>query len=101
MNTRLLEKNNISAPRVKLGTSRQIVIPKKFYTALQLEPGDYLEVALSERKQLVITPKELVDKHPRLEKRLARAEADIKAGRVSGPFKTTAALARHLKTRRR
>jgi AbrB family looped-hinge helix DNA binding protein len=30
-------------PTVKLGRSRQIVIPKKLYDVLGLAPGDYLE----------------------------------------------------------
>jgi len=83
-------------PTVKLGRSRQIVIPKKLYDALGLAPGDYLEVELYKDNRLLVTPKELVDKHPEIEKRLAEAEADVKAGRVSGPFKTAEELRRHL-----
>ena len=33
-------------PTVKLGASRQIVIPKKLYDEVGLEVGDYLEVEL-------------------------------------------------------
>ena len=83
-------------PTVKLGTSRQIVIPKKLYDALALAPGDYLEVELYEGNHLLVTPKTLVDKHPEIDKRLQEAEADIQAGRVSGPFQTAAELRRHL-----
>ena len=75
-------------PTVKLGASRQIVIPKKLYDELGLEAGDYLEVELYEGGKLLVTPKELVDRHPEIDQRLAEAEADIKAGRVRGPFKT-------------
>lgn len=46
---------------VKIGTSRQIVIPKAAYAALGLAVGDYLEVAV-EGDRLVLTPKTLVDK---------------------------------------
>ena len=83
-------------PTVKLGTSRQIVIPKKLYNALGLTPGDYLEVEIYEGNRLLVTPKELVDKHPEIEQRLAEAEEDVQAGRVSGPFKTAEEVARHL-----
>jgi AbrB family looped-hinge helix DNA binding protein len=83
-------------PTVKLGRSRQIVIPKKLYDALGLAPGDYLEVELYKDNRLLVTPKELVDKHPEIEKRLAEAEEDMKAGRVSGPFTTAQELAQHL-----
>jgi len=82
-------------PTVKLGRSRQIVIPKKLYDALGLAPGDYLEVELYTDNRLLVTPKELVDKHPEIEKRLAEAEEDVTAGRVSGSFHTAEELARH------
>jgi AbrB family looped-hinge helix DNA binding protein len=83
-------------PTVKLGTSRQIVIPKKLYDALALAPGDYLEVEIYEGNRLLVTPKTLVDKHPEIDQRLQEAEEDVQAGRVSGPFKTAAELRRHL-----
>ena len=73
---------------VKLGASQQMVIPKKLFEDLGLAAGDYLEVELYEGNKLLVTPKELVDKHPEIEKRLAEAEEDIKAGRVKGPFAT-------------
>ena len=41
-----------------------------------------------EGRKLLVTPKELVDKHPEIDKRLAEAEEDIKAGRIRGPFAT-------------
>jgi AbrB family looped-hinge helix DNA binding protein len=75
-------------PTVKLGVSRQIVIPKKLYDELGLEAGDYLEVELYEGGKLLVTPKELVDRHPEVDKRLQEAEADVQAGRVRGPFKS-------------
>jgi AbrB family looped-hinge helix DNA binding protein len=80
-------EGRMSMPTVKLGASRQIVIPKKLYDELGLAAGDYLEVELYEGGKLLVTPKELVDRHPEIDKRLAEAEADVKAGRVRGPFK--------------
>ncbi len=84
-------------PTVKVGTSRQVVIPKKLYDELGLAPGDYIEVERQGAK-LVLTPKQLVEKHPEIDQRLAAAEEDIKAGRLSGPFETVDDLARHLDT---
>lgn len=84
-------------PTVKLGASRQIVIPKKLYDELGLTPGDYIEVERQGSK-LVLTPKELVAKHPEIDRRLAEAEEDVKAGRLSGPFQSADELARHLET---
>jgi AbrB family looped-hinge helix DNA binding protein len=79
---------------VKIGVSRQVVIPKKIHDQLGLKPGDYLEVELR-GEQLVLTPKQLV------EKRLAEGLADIKKGRVLGPFKTAKGAMRALRARTR
>ena len=84
-------------PTVKVGTSRQVVIPKKLYDELGLAPGDYIEVERHGGK-LVLTTKQLIEKHPEIDRRLAEAEQDVKAGRLSGPFQTVDDLARHLDT---
>jgi AbrB family looped-hinge helix DNA binding protein len=85
-------------PTVKLGASRQIVIPKKLYDALGLAAGDYLEVELYEGGKLLVTPKELVDKHPEIDKRLAEAEEDVKLGRTRGPFKSADEVVKALRS---
>ena len=92
-------------PISKLGQHRQVVIPKEIWDELGLETGDYVEVQRV-KGTVVITPKKLVDRDEDLtpaqraviDARLAEAEADIKAGRVSGPFDTVDELKRHLKT---
>lgn len=76
-------------PAVKIGVTRQVVIPKKLHDQLGLAPGDYLEVEL-EGDHLVLTPKALV------EKRLAASLDDIRKGRVRGPFRSASALVRSL-----
>ena len=68
---------------VKIGVSRQVVIPKKLHEELGLAPGDYLDVELKEGK-VVMTPKTLVDKE--IQKRLKEGLEDIRQGRVLGPF---------------
>jgi len=80
---------------VKLGVSRQVVIPKKIHDALGLVPGDYLEVALDKGK-VVFTPKTLVDK--RVEKRLTEAFEDIETGHVYGPFRSAKEVVRSLQS---
>ena len=75
---------------VKLGASRQVIIPKKIHDRLGLRAGDYLEVELSDDK-LLITPKALV------EKRLAEALADVKHGRVHGPYRSAKDMLRSLR----
>jgi AbrB family looped-hinge helix DNA binding protein len=74
---------------VKIGTSRQVVIPKKLYDQLGLRPGDYLEVELGDGT-IVMTPKQLV------EKAIAEGLEDLRRGRSIGPFKTAKAAARAL-----
>ena len=68
-----------AAQMVKIGTSRQVAIPKKMYEQLRLGAGDYLEVEVKKDK-LVLTPKAFI------EKRLAEGLKDIEEGRVTGPF---------------
>jgi AbrB family looped-hinge helix DNA binding protein len=66
-------------PTVKLGVSRQVVIPKKIHDQLGLVPGDYLDVELRDG-EIIFTPKTLVDK------RIEEGLEDIQQGRVYGPF---------------
>jgi AbrB family looped-hinge helix DNA binding protein len=74
---------------VKIGVSRQVAIPKKLHDQLGLAPGDYLQMKL-EGDRLVLTPQALI------EKRLAEGLADIRKGRVHGPFASVPELLRSL-----
>ena len=80
-------------PAVKIGASRQVVIPKKIHDEIGLGPGDYLEVELRDGK-VILTPKTLVDKA--IEARLKESLEDVKAGRVSKPHKSARAFVRAL-----
>jgi AbrB family looped-hinge helix DNA binding protein len=46
---------------VKIGASRQVIIPKKVYEQLGLAAGDYLDVTIH-GGSVVMSPKTLVDK---------------------------------------
>ena len=46
---------------VKIGASRQVIIPKKVYEELGLAAGDYLDVRVQDGTVLM-SPKTLVDK---------------------------------------
>lgn len=84
-----------SSIAVKIGVSRQVVIPKRIHDQLGLEPGDYLEVEL-EGDRVIMTPKALI------EKRLAEGLNDIRKGRVRGPsgqFALVRSLRKAAKTR--
>ena len=63
----------------KIGTSRQVAIPKKIYDRLNLDAGDYVEI-VAEKGRLIFTPKVFI------EKRIAEGLKDIKEGRTIGPF---------------
>ena len=80
---------------VKIGVSRQVVIPKKIHDELGLTPGDYLEVEV-DRGKVVMTPKALVDKQ--LEKRLAESFEDFRKHRTHGPFNSAKEAVRFLHT---
>lgn len=79
---------------VKIGASRQVVIPKKIHQKLGLAAGDYLEVE-EKKGKVVFTPKTLVDK--RTAKEIAEGLEDIKKGRVHGPFTSAKDLVRSLR----
>ena len=70
---------------VKLGVSRQVVIPKQLHDRLGLKPGDYLQVEEREGK-VVMTPKTLVDR--RIQAAFEESMEDFRKGRYSGPFET-------------
>ena len=94
-------------PISKLGQRRQVVIPKDICDELGLQEGDFVEVTSAEG-QVIIKPKKVVDadevltpaQRAVIDTRLAEAEEDIKAGRVSGPFATVDHLKRHLNAQR-
>ena len=86
-------------PTVKIGVGRQVVIPKEIHDRLGLAPGDRLDVSLRGH-EMVFTPKTIVDK------RLEQALADVRAGRVHGPYASADEMleslaARKKKTRKR
>jgi AbrB family looped-hinge helix DNA binding protein len=86
---------------VKLGVSRQVVIPKTIHDQLGLRPGDYLQVDVADGR-VVFTPKTLVD--TRVDRRIAERAEDVAAGRSDGPFESAEAmvtsLRAHVRTRR-
>jgi AbrB family looped-hinge helix DNA binding protein len=94
-------------PISKLGQRRQVVIPKDICDELGLQEGDFVEVTSAEGK-VIIKPKKVVDvdevltpaQRADIDKRLAEAEEDIKASRVSGPFATIGILKRYLDAQR-
>ena len=85
----------------KITRNFQVSIPKAIRDQLHLEEGDLLEVAERDG-QIVMIPKRLIDADqawfwtPEWQKGEREADEDIKAGRLSGPFKTIDELKKHL-----
>ena len=73
----------------KVGPKYQLVIPKKLRAAAKLKVGDFLKPELR-GDGILLTPLDL------LERDLAAAEADVKAGRVYRPFSSAKAGIRSL-----
>ncbi len=80
----------------RVGPRYQVTIPKQARTAVGLQVGDYVE-ATGENGMVVLRVKDIVDRHPAIEARLAEAEADVQAGRVHGPFATVQELGASLR----
>jgi AbrB family looped-hinge helix DNA binding protein len=64
---------------VKIGTSRQVVIPKRIHDELALNPGDYLAVETRGRR-VIFTPQNLIDRE------IAKGLEDVQHARVSKTF---------------
>jgi AbrB family looped-hinge helix DNA binding protein len=74
----------------KIGPKYQLVIPKQLRAAAKLKIGDFLKAELR-GDGILLTPMDLVERD------LAAAEADVKAGRVLGPFTSARQAVRALK----
>ena len=79
----------------------QITLPQAAREEVGLKVGDLLD-ATPTRGGILLRPKVVVDMDKvELDRRLQAAVADVKAGRVLGPFKTASAAMRALKQRAR
>lgn len=82
----------------RLSTNYQVVVPKAARDALGLKRGDLLEARV-ERGAVVLRPKVLNDRPTlaQLKKDIETSKADVKAGRVLGPFDNARTAARALR----
>jgi AbrB family looped-hinge helix DNA binding protein len=69
----------------KIGPKFQVVIPKKVREQAKLSVGDFVETTAT-KDGVLIRPKAVVDRD--VKSALEEAMADVRAGRVSKPFKT-------------
>jgi AbrB family looped-hinge helix DNA binding protein len=85
---------------VKVTRNFQVSIPKEVRDALNIEEGDLVEVEARDG-EIVMLPKKLIDADQawfwtrEWQKGEAQAEADIREGRLSGPFKSVDDVKKH------
>lgn len=84
----------------KITRNYQVSIPKGVRDALGLQEGDYVEV--EERDgEIVMVPKRLIDADqawfwtPEWQALEREADEDLKAGRVTGPFRSVEEMKKH------
>ena len=82
----------------KVGPKYRVTIPKSAREAVGLKVGDFVEATVG-RDGIVLRPKVVVDERVQVKKRLERAEADVKAGKVLGPFASARAALRAVRQR--
>jgi AbrB family looped-hinge helix DNA binding protein len=89
----------------KISPKHQITIPKEAFKKLRLEVGDFLEVDVT-GEGLLFIPKKLISKDQawfwtkEWQAKEKEADESIERGEVSGPFKNSKELVRHLRKRR-
>lgn len=74
-------------PLARVKHKGQVTIPADIRAEIGLDEGDYVEVT-TEGSRVVLTPKEIVDRHPAIDEALAEALEDERAGRLSPAFQT-------------
>ncbi|MGH7814200.1 MAG: AbrB/MazE/SpoVT family DNA-binding domain-containing protein [Candidatus Binataceae bacterium] len=80
------------AELTKVGPRFQVTIPLKVRSKLGLARGELMEAEIVDRGAIILRRKQVVDYDPELERDLADAEADVKAGRVYGPYDAKQAI---------
>jgi AbrB family looped-hinge helix DNA binding protein len=71
-----------SKPLVRVKDKFQVTLPNELRIQANLAVGDLLEVGIGRGGVITLTPKSLIDRH------VLEGMADLKAGRVHGPYHT-------------
>src|SRR5205809_1167015 len=95
---------------VKIHRKGQMTLPSRLRSAIGVSEGDVVEATVKQGK-IVLTPKLIIDRSQFptaddeytpaqrriIDARLAESAADLKAGRIIGPFNTTEEMIASLK----
>ena len=84
-------------PLARVKQKGQVTIPAPIREEMGIDEGDYVEIT-REDNRIILTPKEVVDRHPEIDAALADGLADVAAGRVSPAFKNATEFRAWLKT---
>ncbi len=76
----------------RVGPRYQVTIPLKVRKAIGLATGELIQADIGDRGTIILRRMQLVDYDAELARDLAESEADIKAGRVYGPFEAKDAI---------
>lgn len=82
-------------PIAKVKQKGQVTIPAAIRHELALNEGDFVEVT-SKGGVITITPKDVVDRHPDIDRAVDEGWEDYQKGRVTPAFSDAASLAAHL-----
>ncbi len=92
---------------VKLQKKGQLTIPNQMRESFGLSEGDYIQV-ISRGNQIILEPAQVVTRtaaaelnaaqRQSLDDRLAKGMADVKAGRIKGPFPSAKDASAYIET---
>jgi antitoxin PrlF len=94
----------------RVRTKNQVTLPQAICEAAGLTEGEYLSFSVAEKRKMVppgsiiVQPQQLANRpwtKAEWKAKEAEADADIKAGRVSGPFDTVEDTLKALKKKRK
>jgi AbrB family looped-hinge helix DNA binding protein len=83
----------------KISRRGQVTIPAPIRERLALMEGDYLEMTVEDGR-IVLTPTEIVDRHPAIDAAIAEGLADVAAGRVTPAFESVDEMTAYFETHR-
>ena len=92
---------SVTAIATRVGPQFQLTIPKAVREAVGLRTGDFMQASVGANGTIVLQRKVLVDYDLELEQDLEAATADVKEGRVLGPFRKADDALRALKATKR
>ena len=83
-------------PLTKVRQKGRVTIPQDTRERPAFEEGDHLDVTL-EDSRIVLTPTEVVERHPAIDAAIEEGLADVRGGRTYGPFDSVEEMTEYFK----